>query len=139
MTWEFWYKLDSLGTRVPIITNAVSGTFSPLRHLKPWLAVACHGLPRIGLLYNELLFLDVNETGYLIIGAQGRTEYREQYSVSPIVAGQWMHVAVVINRGAPCSTQDDPVSQEPWSRSLFAKPLRRYAIHIYMHSYVYTD
>lgn len=65
------------------------------------------------MLYNERLFLDVNETGYLIVGAQGRTEYREQVSVAPIVAGQWMHVAVVLNRGAPCSTQDDPVSQEP--------------------------
>ena len=39
MTWEFWYKLGSLGTRMPIITNAISGLFS------------------IGLLYNERLFL----------------------------------------------------------------------------------
>ena len=39
MTWEFWYKLDSLGTQMPIITNAVSGVFT------------------IGLLYNERIFL----------------------------------------------------------------------------------
>lgn len=90
MTWEFWYKLGSLGTRIPIITNAISGLFS------------------IGLLYNERLFLDVNETGYLIVGAQGRTEYKDQVSVSPIVANKWLHIAVVVDRGAPCSANDDP-------------------------------
>ena len=37
-------------------------------------------------------------------------EYKEQVSVSPIVAKKWLHFAVVVNRGAPCSTQDEPTS-----------------------------
>lgn len=37
-------------------------------------------------------------------------EYRTQSSVSPIVAKKWLHFAVVVNRGAPCSTADEPTS-----------------------------
>ena len=35
-------------------------------------------------------------------------EYKDQASVSPIVANKWMHIAVVVDRGAPCSANDDP-------------------------------
>lgn len=38
----------------------------------------------------------------------GAKEYKDQVSVSPIVANKWLHIAVVVDRGAPCSANDDP-------------------------------